>query len=294
MIEIKKSFIKDGEEKTHKMVSELSQMIYETYMNDKDTYKKILSECNISIDKLRGLVFGDLKDISLSEYNLIEAYLSFLNREILNKLYNLNTNDKSSNGCCKDTCENGSIVENFCKICDNCEHKQNVEQESDILKSEADSPDEKFIDNVNSTLEKKSQINKEEAINAKKQFDEDVNKNAASDYDNTAKKANVELFGTERDLNSMTMAELKYLLYKNHWDKEFDLNSINHRQTLLSFLYHKLEDRIIDKIHKKNNINKDSFDRLKNMYKEKYKYEYEGNAVKEILDVLDDINKMLG
>lgn len=294
MIEIKKKFIKDAEIKTHEMVSELCQMIYETYMNDRDTYKKILNECNIPAHKLSGLIFGDLREITLSEYNLIEAYLSSLNREILNKIYNLNANDKLSDSCCGDTCKNGNVVGNFCENCDKCEHKQDTEDENDILKSEADSSDEKFIDNVNSTLDKKSQINKEEAINAKKQFDEDVNKNAASDYDNTAKKANVELFGTERDLNSMTMAELKYLLYKNHWDKEFDLNSINHRQTLLSFLYHKLEDRIIDKIHKKNNINKDSFDRLKNMYKEKYKYEYEGNAVKEILDVLDDINKMLG
>lgn len=294
MIEIKKSFIKDGEEEFEFMLRELRYETNVACQKDSSNLNKIISECGITNDELLAIMNGDIQDISLRKYCLIYAYAKSLVENVPESPINQCKDDKPSNGCCKDTCENGSIVENFCKICDNCEHKQNVEQESDILKSKEDSSDEKFIDNVNSTLEQKSQINKEEAINAKKQFDEDVNKYAASDYDNTAKKANVELFGTERDLNSMTMAELKYLLYKNHWDKEFDLNSINHRQTLLSFLYHKLEDRIIDKIHKKNNINKDSFDRLKNMYKEKYKYEYEGNAVKEILDALNDINKMLG
>ena len=294
MIEIKKKFIKEGEEVACSMLEVLREYVSIAWKKDMDNFNKIKSECKLTDDELLAIMDGGIQDISLRQYCLINAYIKSLIGNVPESSINQCKDGKPSNGCCKDTCENGSIVENFCKICDNCERKQNVEQESDILKSEADSSDEKFIDNVNSTLDKKSQINKEEAINAKKQFDEDVNKNAASDYDNTAKNANVELFGTERDLNSMTMAELKYLLYKNHWDKEFDLNSINHRQTLLSFLYHKLEDRIIDKIHKKNNINKDLFDRFKNMYKEKYKYEYEGNAVKEILGMLDDINKMLG
>ena len=276
MIEIKKKFIKEGEEVACSMLEDLRENVSVAWQKDMDNFNKIKSECKLTDDELLAIMNGDIQDINLRQYCLINAYIKSLIENV----------PESSINQCK--------VGNFCENCDKCEHNQDTEDENDILKSEADSSDEKFIDNVNSTLDKKSQINKEEAINAKKQFDEDVNKNAASDYDNTAKKANVELFGTERDLNSMTMAELKYLLYKNHWDKEFDLNSINHRQTLLSFLYHKLEDRIIDKIHKKNNINKDLFDRLKNMYKEKYKYEYEGNAVKEILDVLDDINKMLG
>ena len=118
MIEIKKKFIKDAEIKTHEMVSELCQMIYETYMNDRDTYKKILNECNIPAHKLSGLIFGDLREITLSEYNFIEAYLSSLNREILNKIYNLNANDKLSDSCCGDTCKNGNVVGNFCENCD--------------------------------------------------------------------------------------------------------------------------------------------------------------------------------
>lgn len=294
MIEIKKKFIKEGEEVACSMLEDLMENVSVAWQKDMYSLNKIKSECKLTDDELLAIMNGDIQDISLRQYCLINAYIKSLIENVPESSINQCKDGKPSDNCSGGACENCDSVGNFCENCDKCEHKQDTEDENDILKSEADSPDEKFIDNVNSTLEQKSQINKEEAINAKKQFDEDVNKCAASDYDNTAKKANVELFGTERDLNSMTMAELKYLLYKNHWDKEFDLNSINHRQTLLSFLYHKLEDRIIDKIHKKNNINKDLFDRLKNMYKEKYKYEYEGNAVKEILDVLDDINKMLG
>ena len=294
MIEIKKKFINEGEEVACFMLEDLSKNASVAWQKDMDNFNKIKSECKLTDDELLAIMNGGIQDISLRQYCLINAYIKSLIENVPESSINQCKDAKPSDNCCGGACENCDSVGNFCENYDKCEHKQDTEDENDILKSEADSPDEKFIDNVNSTLEQKLQINKEEAINAKKQFDEDVNKYAASDYDNTAKKANVELFGTERDLNSMTMSELKYLLYKNHWDKEFDLNSINHRQTLLSFLYHKLEDRIIDKIHKKNNINKDLFDRFKNMYKEKYEHEYEGNAVKEILDVLDDINKMLG
>ena len=194
MIEIKKKFIKEGEEVACSMLGDLRENVSVAWQKDMDNFNKIKSECKLTDDELLAIMNGDIQDISLRQYCLINAYIKSLIENVPESSINQCKDGKPSNGCCKDTCENGSIVENFCKICDKCEHKQDTEDENDILKSEADSPDEKFIDNVNSTLDKKSQINKEEAINAKKQFDDDVNKNAASDYDNTAKKAFSSLF----------------------------------------------------------------------------------------------------
>ena len=69
---------------------------------------------------------------------------------------------------------------------------------------------------------------------------------------------------------------------------------INHRQTVLTFLYHKLEKKVTEKIHKKNNINQKSFDDIKKKkYNEKYGKQYEADALKLIFGLLKDINKTL-
>lgn len=117
---------------------------------------------------------------------------------------------------------------------------------------EEETEDEEFIKEINENLSEDDKIDVEETKEAKEVFNEDIKKEISDNYSNAAKEANKELFDTEEDLNSMTIGDLKYFIYKNGWQKEFDLTLINHRQSVLSFLYHKLEDRIAEIVKEKN------------------------------------------
>ena len=276
MIKIKKDFIKIGEEKTSEMMSKLTELANRVCELDDETFSNILYDCDMEEDELNAILDGDVRDMSLYEYHMIFAYMDNL---------------------LKDSSPKMKIpIMNDIDVKDDTEEYHNYKVDNKVKPQPVDVDDEdeysKFIDKVNAVLDKKYQINKDAALKAKEEFDKDLGKTVTSDYDKAARESNIELFGTERDLNAMTMDELKYLIYKNHWDKEFDLNMINHRQTVLAFLYHKLEKKVTEKIHKKNNINQKSFDDIKKKYNKKYGKQYEDDAVKLIFGLLNDINKM--
>ena len=279
MIKIKKDFIKIGEEKTSEMMSKLTELANRVCELDDEIFSNILYDCGIKEDELYAILDGDVRDMSLYEYHMIFAYMDNLLKDSSPKMKAPIMNDIDVKG-------NTEEYHNYKDTVDNKVKPQPVDVDDEDEYS-------KFIDKVNAVLDKKYQINKDAALKAKEEFDKDFGKTVTSDYDKAARESNIELFGTERDLNAMTMDELKYLIYKNHWDKEFDLNMINHRQTVLAFLYHKLEKKVTEKIHKKNNINQKSFDDIKKNYNKKYGKQYEDDAVKLIFGLLNDINKML-
>ena len=279
MIKIKKDFIKIGEEKTREMMSKLTELANRVCELDDEIFSNILYDCGIKEDELYAILDGDVRDMSLYEYHMIFAYMDNLLKDSSPKMKAPIMNDIDVKG-------NTEEYHNYKDTVDNKVKPQPVDVDDEDEYS-------KFIDKVNAVLDKKYQINKDAALKAKEEFDKDFGKTVTSDYDKAARESNIELFGTERDLNAMTIDELKYLIYKNHWDKEFDLNMINHRQTVLAFLYHKLEKKVTEKIHKKNNINQKSFDDIKKNYNKKYGKQYEDDAVKLIFGLLNDINKML-
>ena len=279
MIKIKKDFIKIGEEKTSEMMSKLTELANRVCELDDEIFSNILYDCGIKEDELYAILDGDVRDMSLYEYHMIFAYMDNLLKDSSPKMKTPIMNDINAKG-------NTEEYHNYKDTVDNKVKPQPVDVDDEDEYS-------KFIDKVNAVLDKKYQINKDAALKAKEEFDKDFGKTVTSDYDKAARESNIELFGTERDLNAMTIDELKYLIYKNHWDKEFDLNMINHRQTVLAFLYHKLEKKVTEKIHKKNNINQKSFDDIKKNYNKKYGKQYEDDAVKLIFGLLNDINKML-
>lgn len=279
MIKIKKDFIKIGEEKTSEMMSNLTELANRVCELDDEIFSNILYDCGIKEDELYAILDGDVRDMSLYEYHMIFAYMDNLLKDSSPKMKIPIMNDI-------DVKDNTEEYHNYKDTIDNKAKPQPVDVDDEDEYS-------KFIDKVNAVLDKKYQINKDAALKAKEEFDKDFGKTVTSDYDKAARESNIELFGTERDLNAMTMDELKYLIYKNHWDKEFDLNMINNRQTVLAFLYHKLEKKVTEKIHKKNNINQKSFDDIKKKYNKKYGKQYEDDAVKLIFGLLNDINKML-
>ena len=279
MIKIKKDFIKIGEEKTREMMSKLTELANRVCELDDEIFSNILYDCGIKEDELYAILDGDVRDMSLYEYHMIFAYMDNLLKDSSPKMKTPIMNDINAKG-------NTEEYHNYKDTVDNKVKPQPVDVDDEDEYS-------KFIDKVNAELNKKYQINKDAALKAKEEFDKDLGKTVTSDYDKAARESNIELFGTERDLNAMTIDELKYLIYKNHWDKEFDLNMINHRQTVLAFLYHKLEKKVTEKIHKKNNINQKSFDDIKKNYNKKYGKQYEDDSVKLIFGLLNDINKML-
>lgn len=164
-----------------------------------------------------------LDDLRISEYNILMSYL----------------ND-SLKSCIPEKC---SCDKECCKL-DGCTKKK----ELGYTETDGTNKIREFLDRVNSTLDEKHKIDKEEAIKAKKVYDKDI----ANDYDNVAKEVNIELFDTDEPISEMELGELKYLIYKNHWDKEFDNSLINSRIDVLSFLYHKLEEGISDKLIERN------------------------------------------
>lgn len=127
--------------------------------------------------------------------------------------------------------------------------------------------DETFITKVNAQLPKDSQINIKEAMEAKKVFDEEqIGKKAMSDYNTFASKIHKLLFGSDNLLQNRSISNLKQLVYANNWDKEFDVESTNNRQEILSFLYHKLDEAIAEKIKEKNNINEGDIPKVNKDY----------------------------
>lgn len=299
MIQIKNDVVITAEETTKLMLDELTEMAKiaigdDTWMiNDGFASKYGFSSLDI-----QGVLEGKVHDMSLRDYNMLKSYLNWFIKdtgghtpinpnEDVECEYELEIpEDGVEPNDCNARC--GACGVDSCAGCCDCNNTECDNNEC-TCKHTNDEIDE-FIENVNKNLPESCQIDHEEAIKAKEVFDEDLNKAASSDYDKAAKEANIELFGTDRDLNSLTISELKYLIYKNHWDNEFDLNMLNHRQTVLSFLYHKLEDKVVEKIHKKNNIKKDAindFNKMKSKYIKKHKATTTDEAINEIMSLLN-------
>ena len=121
---------------------------------------------------------------------------------------------------------------------------------SEINKDECES----FIDDVNEQLTENDKLDKEEAVEANETFNKDK---IIEEYNNAAKEANIELFETSDNLATFNLDKLKYLIYKNGWQKEFDTSLLNDRQSVISFLYHKLEQKIAEKVYELNGLKKE-------------------------------------
>lgn len=166
--------------------------------------------------------------------------------------------------------------------------------------------DIEFIDKVNENLmmmgQKDCVINTKEALEAKKAFEEDIKmepksefqKQIMASYDNAVKEAQMELFGTTELLDNQNLPTLHDYIIRNNWEDEFDWELKDHRQTVLMFLYKKLEDRTRVLMKEKNNItaqDEKKFSELKKKSKKKF------NESKKELDALDfeeiDANKLI-
>lgn len=231
------NFLKKATNKTHMMVDELYELI--------DIVKKVNKE---AYDNIPSRFFDDMSfidNITLIDYNMLTYYLNDALRT-----------------CKPIKCE----CDETCKDCDNQCHNCNENNKFGD-----------FIDRLNESLPNNYKINKDEALKARKVYNNDVvrdlskSKKIESRYSEVAKEANRELFDTDELISYMSLGDLKYLIYKNHWENEFDCSLINSRVDVLSFLYHKLEDRIAEKLAEDSN-------------KEKHKEERYGNCDSDIYD----------
>ena len=68
MIEIKKKFIKEGEEVACFMLEDLRENVSVAWQKDMDNFNKIKSECKLTDDDLLAIMNGDIQDISLRQY----------------------------------------------------------------------------------------------------------------------------------------------------------------------------------------------------------------------------------
>ena len=237
MHEADNNFLKKAINKSHMMVNELYELI--------DIVKKVNKE---AYDNIPSRFFGDMSfidNITLLDYNMLTYYLNDALRR-----------------CKPIKCE----CDETCKDCDNQCHNCNENNKFGD-----------FIDRLNESLPNNYKINKDEALKARKVYNKDIvrdfskSKKIESRYSEVAKEANRELFDTDESISYMTLDDLKWMIYKNHWENEFDRSLINSRIDILSFLYHKLEDRIAEKLAEDSN-------------KEKHKEEKYGNRDSDMCD----------
>ena len=133
MIEIKKKFIKEGEEVACSMLGDLRENVSVAWQKDMNNFNKIKSECKLTDDELLAIINGDIQDISLRQYCLINAYIKSLIENVPESSINQCKDGKPSDNCSGGACENCDSVGNFCENCDKCEHKQDTEDESDKI-----------------------------------------------------------------------------------------------------------------------------------------------------------------
>lgn len=101
---------------------------------------------------------------------------------------------------------------------------------------------EKVDKNKKKSLEKKTNLIENKT---------DKKDDATSNYDEAIKKAQNELFKTDRLIEELPTSELKHLIYINKWYNEFDSDLMNDRVSMLLFLYKKLEEKARDIILEK-------------------------------------------
>lgn len=296
MVQIKNEIMCTAEAQTQLMLDELTEMLKNVVGDDIWMLNSGLSaKYGFSNKDIQGIYDGKVHDMSIREYNMLKAYLNDLLKnlslpnskdEVLNDErefeIKMNVTDDIQNRCCAcnvEPCSSCNCHKNDTCDNDNCSCNAKDNNDSNELFD--------FINNVNKELPADSQINVNEAMDAKNVFDKDICKKVMSDYDKAAKQANLELFDTEKDISSLTINDLKYFIYKNHWDKEFNLVEINNRQTVLSLLYHKLEERIMEILTRKNNVNQidiDKVNKIKEEYNKKFNnFDYINNAFVDLL-----------
>ena len=302
MVQIKNEIMCVAEAQTQLMLDELTEMLKIVVGEDICMLNSGLAEKYGFSDKdIQGIYNGKVHDMSIREYNILKTYLNGLLKYLLptnsqNEDLNdehefeveIGVTDDIQDSCC--TCNDESC--SSCNTCqndtcdnDNCSCKTRNNKDANELFD--------FINNVNKELPDDSQINISEAMEAKKVFDEDICKKVASDYDKAAKQANLELFETEKDINGLSISDLKYFIYKNRWDKEFNLPEINNRQAVLSFLYHKLEKRVIEILAKKNNVSQIDIDKVNQITEEYNKKFNDFNYISNtFLDLLNGLGKL--
>lgn len=302
MVQIKNEIMCIAEAQTQSMLDELTEMLKNIVGDDIWMLNiGLAAKYGFSNKDIQGIYDGKVHDMSIREYNMLKVYLKYLLKklslpnskdEVLNNEHEfeieMDVTDDVQNRCsaCNvESCSNCNGLQNDTCDNDNCSCNTMDNNDSNELFD--------FINNVNKELPDDSQINVNEAMDAKNVFDKDICKNVMSDYDKAAKQANLELFDTEKDINGLTINDLKYFIYKNHWDKEFNLVEINNRQTVLSFLYHKLEERIMEMLTRKNNVNQNDIDKV-NKIKEEYNkkfnnFDYINNT---IVDLLNSFRKL--
>ena len=291
-----------AEAQTQSMLDELTEMLKNVVGDDIWMLNSgLAAKYSFSNKDIKGIYDGKVHDMSIREYNMLKAYLNDLLKnlslpnskdEVLNDgrefEIEMNVADNVQNRC-------GACNVEPCSSC-NC-HKNDTCDSDNCLCNARDNNDSNelfdFINNVNKELPDDSQINVNEAMDAKNVFDKDICNKVMSDYDKAAKQANLELFDTEKDINSLTINDFKYFIYKNHWNNEFNLVEINNRQTVLSFLYHKLEERIMEILTRKNNVNQidiDKVNKIKEEYNKKFNnFDYINNT---IVDLLNSFRKL--
>lgn len=147
-------------------------------------------------------------------------------------------------------------------------------------------------------LEKPSQEESDEDYEEKASKTTEAVKSA---YDKAVKETQMKLFGDTELLDNKTLGDLKYYIYKNDWDKEFDLELINHRESVLLFLYRKLQEEV-DKNQLKNcgvtkeqqkNLNDIKKKAEKMSKKEEEKYKKQTEDFSEV-DFMTDLFRKFG
>ena len=113
--------------------------------------------------------------------------------------------------------------------------------------------DEEFIDNVNSNLEPEDWIDKEEAIEAKRVYEDEIERDEYEEnfnlrYDNAAKESMIELFGDDSPLEKSSTQRLVKYVYENGWEDEIPESDLLDRNALITFLYVKVSNLIVEKM----------------------------------------------
>jgi hypothetical protein len=69
----------------------------------------------------------------------------------------------------------------------------------------------------------------------------------------------IELFGSDKELNTKTISELKLHVYENGWQYELDKDELNNRSLVLRLLYNKLDERVKEKLYDHSRLWEDIF-----------------------------------
>lgn len=178
------------------------------------------------------------------------------------------------------------------------DNKKCIVNEDKINESRVDN---EFIDNVNRSSNNK--INKMEALNLKAYFVNDYGKykekfkdspldiyrdefheNVVKKYNETMEDAMMELFGTKKPLDRMTLSELKKI-YGDDLNEDVEID----RNDILQVLYTRLNEKIKDVIISETNFNK--CDIIPEEYNVENSFNDLTESIKQLVDSIKNYNK---